>query len=115
MNISILSEEFGKDGITVTLQWSPVNSSLISYNVSVIPQAAIIFNETAVAQLVIPYNTLYSVSISASVPCSCDEGTATIILNYSELLPHTAISLIPVWAHAIGIPSFSILLCTTMD
>ena len=88
VNISIISEEFGIDNVTVALQWTPaaVIRSLVSYNVSIIPQTAVIFNgsRSVIAQLVIPYNILYIVSISAIAPC--DESTNAVTLNYSELL-----------------------------
>ena len=58
INVSVYSEQFDSDGVTVTLAWMPAESSLVSYTVSVVPQTAIIFNGSSVAQLTIPYNTI---------------------------------------------------------
>ena len=65
----------------------PVEISLISYvyNISVTPQMAIIYKGSAKAQLAIPYNSLYNVSISAAVPCGLNT-TTYIEFNYSKWL-----------------------------
>ena len=83
MNISAISDQFKLDNVTVNLVWTPVENPLGSYSISVTPQTALIFNGSAAAQLTIPYNTLYNVSISAVIPCG-QSSTAYIMLNYGE-------------------------------
>ena len=92
MNISSLSEQFAREGVIVTLEWTH-ESSLVSFNISVHPhvpvQLSIIQNIssslqlTAMAQLLIPYNTVYNISISATVLCGLS-NTTYILLNYGE-------------------------------
>ena len=83
VNISILSEHFEIDDVTIILEWTLDDSSLITYSFSVIPQTAVTFSGGAMAQLTIPYNTLYNVSISATVLCG-RKTTTSIRLNHSE-------------------------------
>ena len=82
--ISIISEQFQNKNITVTLEWIQVNNSLVSYHVSIIPQtAALSYNGDTQAQVTIPYNTLYNVSISTVIPCGLST-TTSIALSYSK-------------------------------
>ena len=64
----MLSEEFGKDGVIVTLEWTEENS-LYLYNVSVSPQLEVTFIGRVGIQLKVPYNSLYNVSVVAVPPC----------------------------------------------
>ena len=83
-NISVISEQFQPKNIIVILEWTPVNNSLISYHVSVIPQTAISYNHESIkVQLTIPYKTFYNVSISAVILCG-PNTTTSIALNYSK-------------------------------
>ena len=88
MNISSLSEQFERKGAIVTLEWTR-ESSLVSFNVSVHPEVATQLNvsdyssSTATAQLVIPYNIVHNVSISATILCGLS-STTTILLNYGK-------------------------------
>ena len=66
--VTILSEQFGKDGVIVTLEWAEENS-LYSYNVSVSPQLEVTFIARVRVQVKVPYNSLYSVSVAATPPC----------------------------------------------
>ena len=83
MNISSISEQFEREGVTVTvtLEWTQ-DSSLVSFNISVFPQVAIHFNGSVSAQLMVPYNTAHNVSISA-VFCGLS-STTYIVLSYGE-------------------------------
>ena len=87
LNITIFSEEFNDNNVTVTLELS-VGNSPVSYNVSVYPQTTITFIGDSMVELTALYNTLYNVSISESsapIPCGQNTMSATsIILNYSE-------------------------------
>lgn len=86
VNTSSLSEQFEREGVMITIEWTQ-QSSLVSFLVSVHPEVAIQLNisnsVTASAQLVIPYNTVQNVSISAAVLCGLSSMT-TIMLNYGE-------------------------------
>ena len=90
LNITIFSEEFNDNNVTITLEWSPwpAGNSLASYNVNIYPQTAITFIGDSMVELTVPYNTLYNVSISeSSAPIHCGQNTmsaTSIILNYSE-------------------------------
>ena len=88
MNISTTSEQFGRDAVSVTLQWIP--KSLYSYNVIVNPQVQLQFNGSTRVQLILSYNTLYNVSVVATHLCG---QNAVNMINFVELyyickLPH---------------------------
>ena len=77
---------FGVDYMTVSLSWTKQESSLVSYNVSIFPQAAVIFvrgSESITIQLIISYNILYSVNIVGTL-CGQNISSTTVELNYSE-------------------------------
>ena len=77
---------FGVDYTTVSLSWTKQESSLVSYNVSIVPQAAVIFvqgSESITIQLTVSYNILYSVNIVGTL-CGQNISTTTVELNYSE-------------------------------
>ena len=84
-NISITSELFKNENITITLEWTQVNNSLVPYHVSIIPQTVISYNGGTQAQVTIPYNILYNVSISAVIPCGLNT-TTSITLYYSKCM-----------------------------
>jgi hypothetical protein len=75
---------FHVDDITVTLSWTQhgLESSAVAYHVSVIPLAS--FNRGfRNATLRLSYNTLYVVSIVASV-CQRNVSSASVTLKYGE-------------------------------
>ena len=74
-------DELGKNDVTVIVEWTPVRG--LTYNVTIIPPAAVRIIGNSSAEVTVPYNTLYNVSI---VPYFCDErGTAMILnLNFGE-------------------------------
>ena len=85
LEITILSEQFEKDGAIVTLEWTQENS-LYSYNVSFSPQLEVMFIGRVRVQLNVPYNRFYNVSVAA-IPLCRRNNVITFIgpsLYYSE-------------------------------
>ena len=77
---------FHIDGITVTLSWTlqhELESSAVSYNVSVIPLAASFNQGSRNATLRLSYNTMYTVSIVASV-CQRNVSSTSVTLKYGK-------------------------------
>ena len=66
----------------------------MSYDVIVVPQVEMTFNGTECVQLMLSYNTLYTVSVEAT-QCGGNTTSTTVELNYSKsviillLLPGT--------------------------
>ena len=56
---------FGLKNVTVILHWTQV--LIASYKIIVSPQTALMFSGNASVQLVVSYNTLYNVSVVASL------------------------------------------------
>ena len=77
LEITIISEQFEKDGAIVTLEWTEENS-LYSYNVSFSPQLEVMFIGRVRVQLKVPYNSLYNVSVAAIPPCQQSNVTTFI-------------------------------------
>ena len=76
---------FGVDDITVTLSWAEQESDM-SYNVTVVPQVTMRLipgSKRASVQLTIFYNTLYNVSIVATL-CGHNIFSTAIGLSYGE-------------------------------
>ena len=70
------------DNVLVTLEWAPVDG--VSYNFSVIPPAAVDFNASIIVQLMLRYNTQYTISILASL---CGQSlTVNHDLNFGEFM-----------------------------
>ena len=75
---------YEEEKILVTLDWIPENG--ISYSITTIPEAAaVVFNATTSVQLELHYNTLYNVSILATL-CGQSNTTTAVYhsLNISE-------------------------------
>ena len=97
LEITILSEQFEKDGVIVTLEWTEENS-LYSYNISVSPQLEVMFIERVSfrVQLSVPYNSFYNVSIAAVPLCRRNNVTTFIgpslyYSEYQQLLLHALV------------------------
>ena len=76
---------FGFDNITISLSWTQQDSD-ISYNVTVVPQVTMRLipgSERASVQLILFYNTLYNVSIVATL-CGRNIFSTAIELSYGE-------------------------------
>ena len=76
---------FHVDGITVTLSWTlqhELESSAVAYHISVIPLVS--FNRgSRNTTLRLSYNTMYAVSIAASV-CQRNVSNTSVTLKYGE-------------------------------
>ena len=80
-NVNI-SEEFEADGVRVTLEWTHTNG--VSYAIRVDPEVNVSYSWRQSAQLVVPYNTKYNISVVASL---CGNSRAVfIIINYGKLI-----------------------------
>ena len=91
LEITVLTEEFEQDGVTVTLEWTEENS-LYSYDVIVSPELDVMvinyFGRFSV-RLKVPYNRLYNVSVAAMPPCQRNNmatfiGPSLYYTEYSE-------------------------------
>ena len=71
------------DNVTVILEWTPENG--MSYNVSVVPQVAVRFTGDRSVQLTASYNTVYNVSVVATL-CGRNNATTATGLSYGECL-----------------------------
>ena len=83
-----VSECFGVDTITVTVEWA--QKLTFNYTTEVSPLALSIFpgNTTIIiasSQLVLQYNTEYNLSVMAVSPCTNVTGFATATLNYGKM------------------------------
>jgi hypothetical protein len=84
--VHVISEEYGVDNITVTVEWTQQVQAgdLVSYNVSVSPPVPIIYNGNTSLTVVLEYNAEYDLSVDADIQCESN-ATAFITLNYGEL------------------------------
>ena len=90
--MTVESEEFREDGVTIDLQWSNhdhIDNLHISFNVSITPVVQpniLIFDSMTGASLTVAYNTFYNVSVVAVSDGVCDSIRVSLIhLHYSEL------------------------------
>ena len=97
LELSIQSdpEQFLRDGVTVLLEWTLLNSQTyyqqflrnISINADP-PPNDVMFNGNMTVQLVLSYNTLYNVSVTQHSTCQRLVQTAFLQLSYSKLCMH---------------------------
>ena len=73
-----ISEQFGTNSITVTLMWSHKNG--VSYSVNVDPEVAVNYIGRNRAHLTVSYDTIYNVSVVASL-CGIITTNLTIIYH----------------------------------
>ena len=76
--MSIPSEESEISGMIVTLEWTlePM-SHFYFYNISVVPQLNLTFVECTKVMLLVPYNSLYNVTVVAEHRCGQNNVTVT--------------------------------------
>ena len=76
-------EEFGLERVTIHMNWTKSENSLVFYRVSVIPRSGITVSiiDSATANLTLAYNTPYNVTVVADF-CGQMNATALIALNY---------------------------------
>ena len=80
------SEEFGKDNVTLILEWTQ-ETVLASYALTVVSLDAGVFTRldgNTSVQLTLPYNTSFNVSIMKSV-CNQTLSSTTITLKYCKI------------------------------
>ena len=81
-------EEFGMDRVAVGLHWTQESHEdlLVFYNVSIVPiiGTTVIMTSNTRANLTVPYNTRYNVSIVADF-CG-RQATTTIEIHYGECM-----------------------------
>ena len=76
-----IKKQFGVDNVTVILEW--IHENATSYTLSTIPQVAI-RNQTTSVQMTLSYNTLYNVSVVATL---CGQNTTIVsVLSYGETI-----------------------------
>ena len=78
--LSIVSETFSIDNITVTVEWTQKLGAV--YTTRIIPQAASLSNGCNNQRLTLSYNTGYNFSVVAATPCNPATTIAFIELNY---------------------------------
>ena len=78
-----ISEFFGTNGVTATLEWTQEND--VNYDVNIFPQVSSTVKvlRSSSLQLTLLYNTHYNVSI---VAIRCEETTTFIPIYYGEIL-----------------------------
>ena len=77
---------FGIDNITISLSWTQQESSIISYNVSIVPQELMMVVqglESITVHLTVSYNIWYIVSIVGTL-CERNISSTAVELNYGE-------------------------------
>ena len=92
MSVRSCTEQFSSDGITVTPEWTLLNSQdyyqqlLRNISVSTNPQPNnVMFTGDMRVQLTLSYNTLYNVSVTQHSTCRQLNQTKIIELNFSKL------------------------------
>ena len=85
VNIQIVSEDLGRDGIRVTLEWTQDSSS---YSVSITPNpASALTTERMRVQLKVSYDILYNVSVQSTPTCGKGSSiTVSIELHHGEYI-----------------------------
>ena len=78
-------EEYRTDNITVIVEWTKVEG--VSYNISTVPTVPMIYTGSTSVQLIVSYNTEYSVSLEAATVCQ-RVAVSHIQLFYGELQCH---------------------------
>jgi hypothetical protein len=71
------------DNITVTVIWTEAIG--VKYDVQILPSVPLRFNGSTSVQIVLLYNTEYTMSIRAVTPCIINSTKSYITLNYSKL------------------------------
>ena len=94
LSIQSHQEQFTSNSIEIILKWTLSNSSSYNYyqqllqnaSVNIVPEleVVIMFFRNMSAQLTLPYNTLYNVSVTQPGICGRFNQTVFIELNYSK-------------------------------
>ena len=92
--LEIDSVDYRVDNVTVTVMWT--EDVGVNYNVQILPSVPLHFNESTCVQMVLLYNTEYTMSIRAATPCTNSTLTSYIILSYSKYSIYTIIIIVSV-------------------
>ena len=82
--INLTEKYFEKDGVSITLEWTKMDSTY-SYHIAVVPDLSLNFSTSTRAQIKVPYNSPHNVSVEVS---SCRQYNATVFhreVFYCEL------------------------------
>ena len=60
-------EEYRADSIAVIIEWTRREG--VSYNITIVPMVPVIYTGSTSVQLIVSYNTEYSVNLEASALC----------------------------------------------
>ena len=77
-------DQFQKDGVTLTLEWSKTDPTY-SYQVTIVPNLPLNFSTSTRVHIKVPYNSPHNVSLTVS---SCEEHNTTVFFKkvcYCEL------------------------------
>ena len=87
-SLIITEEEFGMDRVAIGLHWTQESHEnlLVSYNISTVPTigAELTMISNTRANLTVPYNTVYNVSVVADLCGS--QATTRIRIHYGECM-----------------------------
>ena len=87
--LSIVSENFTADNVTVTVEWTQQVGAMHNTTVTLLPPASSLFTGSNGQNLTLLYNTGYNFSVVAFT--RCESATASIVLNYSTYKPTSKI------------------------
>lgn len=75
-------EEFGEERVTIHMNWTQSENSLVSYSVSVVPRngSTISIIDSTKANVTLTYNTPYNMTVVADF---CEERNATTLIKFS--------------------------------
>ena len=79
--ILVISEEFGADNVTVTVEWTQVEG--VTYQIIIVPQTLITSIGESSIQLILLYNTNYNLSVESTLPCQ-HQAQSHVLLFYGE-------------------------------
>ena len=82
--LRVISEEYGVENVTVTVEWPQQVS--VTYTARLSPLAPTLSTGSNSRQLILSYNTEYNLSVVAVTPCG--NATAFIRLDYGEVYKH---------------------------
>lgn len=85
--VHIIDEQFGTTNVTVVLEWTD-SGNAVSYNISLTPEISseALSRRSTQLELVLLYNTLYNLMITATL-CGENNATTATELHYGTLHP----------------------------
>ena len=92
------SEEFGADNVTVTVEWTQEEGAIL-YGIIIVPQEPMTSIGDSSIQLTLLYNTNYSVSVEAALPCQ-HQAHGHIMLFYGEFNSQESLGIINCYCYS---------------